>query len=119
MIVNTMRGGRPALMQWVSVLLITAGTVVFMLFKEGMDDVTQQQTSMIGGGLLLFALFCDGLTGTLEDEAIKAMEWKHGQGTFDLMYWINYFACPFAALYILLSGEIGLVRSPKSRRHLL
>ena len=45
----------------------------------GMDSANEQQTSMIGGGLLLFALFRDGLTGALEDEAIKAMEWKHGQ----------------------------------------
>ena len=34
---------------------------------------------------------------------------RHGDGTFDLMYWINFWAVPPVAAYLVLSGEAAAV----------
>jgi hypothetical protein len=34
---------------------------------------------------------------------------RHGDGTFDLMYWINFWAVPPVAAYLVLTGEAAAV----------
>ena len=79
MAVNRCAGKRHSWMQYTQVSLITAGVVMFMFYREGMDDKEQQANTLQGAALLLIALGFDGLTGHLEDAVIKEMEWKHGQ----------------------------------------
>jgi hypothetical protein len=79
MAVNRCAGKRHSWMQYTQVSLITAGVVMFMLYREGMEEKEAQANTMQGAALLFFALGFDGLTGHLEDAVIKEMEWKHGQ----------------------------------------
>ena len=114
MAVNRLAGKKHSWMQYSSVSLITAGVVLFMMYREGMDHVEEQQNSLSGAVLLFFALGFDGLTGHLEDGVIKEMEWKHGQGTFDLMLYINLYAIPICVAYIVGNGELGILVSMSS-----
>jgi len=106
MAVNRCAGKRHSWMQYTQVSLITAGVVMFMLYREGMEEKEAQANTMQGAALLFFALGFDGLTGHLEDAVIKEMEWKHGQGTFDLMLFINVYSIPFCLTYLITNGEL-------------
>ena len=111
MAVNRLAGKRHSWMQYTQVSLITAGVVMFMMYREGMDDKQAQANTWTGAVMLLFALAFDGLTGHLEDSVIKEMEWKHGQGTFDLMLFINVYSIPFCLVYIVANNEVGTLLS--------
>ena len=79
MAVNRCAGKRHSWTQYTQVSLITAGVVMFMLYREGMEEKEAQANTVQGATLLFLALGFDGLTGHLEDAVIKEMEWKHGQ----------------------------------------
>ena len=65
MAVNRLAGKKHSWMQYSSVSLITAGVVLFMMYREGMDHVEEQQHSLSGAVLLFFAL------------PIRAVEYGH------------------------------------------
>jgi drug/metabolite transporter (DMT)-like permease len=76
------------------------------------------QASSLGWILLLLALAFDGVTGHLEDAVIKDMEWRHGQGTFELMLHINFFVRRIFALCVcpLLYNPGPRFRRSETRR---
>ena len=57
--------------------------------------------------MLLGSLVFDGTTGAIEDKVIGGMGWKHGEGTFDLMYFINLYSLPLLLAGMVASGEMG------------
>eukprot|EP01048_Picozoa_sp_COSAG05_P006822 COSAG05_NODE_460_length_9597_cov_8.288798_8_plen_399_part_00 len=112
MVVNRMAGKKHTYIQYISVVLITVGVVVFSWVPKNVAKPDAEVPSLLGMGLvptpmglggflLLGALFFDGVTGHLEDQVIKEMEWKRGQGTFDLMLQINFYSTPICLLYLV------------------
>jgi UDP-galactose transporter B1 len=59
-----------ALKEYVSVLLITAGIVIFQLGKASSPKASssQQENSYYGLGLLFLSLTLDGITGSQQEE---------------------------------------------------
>jgi len=106
MAMNFVFGKRYTVSQYASVMLIVGGTCVFMLYKPGKGGGAGATTA-VGAVLLVLSLLCDGTTGALEDKVLAVLGWKHGEGTFDLMYNINLYAAPLAFTGLVASGGVG------------
>lgn len=117
MVVGLFLGKSYQLKKYVSVLVLSIGVAVFLLgtahekqhkavqTNEIHDHVPHNERTpnmVLGFSLLLLSLLFDGATGALED---KFMEQYH-IGAFDLMYTVNIYKCIFAAIGMVVMGEI-------------
>lgn len=118
MLVGLFLGKKYALKKYVSVVVLSIGVAVFLVgtahekqhhkavqTNEIRDHVAVHERTpnvFLGFSLLLLSLLFDGATGALED---KYMEQYH-IGAFDLMYTVNVYKCVFAAVGMVVMGEI-------------
>lgn len=117
MVVGLFLGKSYQLKKYVSVLVLSIGVAVFLVgtahekqhkavqTNEIHDHVPHHERTpnmLLGFSLLLLSLLFDGATGALED---KFMEQYH-IGAFDLMYTVNIYKCIFAAIGMVVMGEI-------------
>lgn len=117
MIMGLFLGKSYALKKYVSVVVLSIGVAVFLVGTAHEKQHKAVQTNEIhehhhvhertpnvflGFSLLLISLLFDGATGALED---KYMEQFH-IGAFDLMYAVNMYKCVFAAIGMVVMGEI-------------
>jgi UDP-galactose transporter B1 len=117
MVVGLFLGKSYALKKYVSVVVLSIGVAVFLVgtahekqhkavqTNEIHDHVAAHERTpnvLLGFSLLLLSLLFDGATGALED---KYMEQYH-IGAFDLMYTVNIYKCIFAAIGMVVMGEI-------------
>jgi UDP-galactose transporter B1 len=87
--------------QYVSATVITLGIIIFNVFDSGKKG-KETQTTLIGLALILLSLFCDGMTGSKQNEARK----KFNPASFDMMEACNKIAWILALAYALLSLEL-------------
>ncbi|KAF1333965.1 Drug/metabolite transporter, partial [Globisporangium splendens] len=117
MLVGLVLGKSYALKKYVSVVVLSVGVAVFLVgtahekqhkavqTNEIHDHVQHHERTpniWLGFSLLLLSLLFDGATGALED---KYME-KYHIGAFDLMYTVNIYKSVFAAIGMVVMGEI-------------
>lgn len=117
MLVGLFLGKSYALKKYVSVFVLSIGVAVFLMgtahekqhkavqTNEIHDHVPHHERTpniFLGFSLLLLSLLFDGATGALED---KYME-KYHIGAFDLMYTVNIYKSIFAAIGMVVMGEI-------------
>lgn len=117
MVVGLFLGKSYQLKKYVSVFVLSIGVAVFLVgtahekqhkavqTNEIHDHVPHNERTpnvLLGFSLLLLSLLFDGATGALED---KFMEQYH-IGAFDLMYTVNIYKCIFAAIGMVVMGEI-------------
>lgn len=93
------RGRKYSRREYFSVLLITIGVALFS-FKKSKPGTTDT-TSRLGVILLLSSLFCDGITGPLQERLVQ----KYKPTSHQLMLWQNVAACIWLNIPLLLSGE--------------
>jgi UDP-galactose transporter B1 len=108
-LMSTLMGKKYSAGQYVAILLIVGGVAMFNLFKDTSKDTGKASTTF-GLVLVLISLGFDGLTGALEDKVISKLGWGHGKGTFQLMYYINFYSVPIAFCAVLLDqgGELSI-----------
>ena len=61
------------------------------MFTLGGASGNKKQTDNTATGLIMLAvsLIMDGATGAMEDKVLEETQWAKGEGTFDLMMFIN------------------------------
>jgi len=101
---NFFLGKRYSTMVYISVMLLCGGVSMFMLGGDASKGGGRSDT-MFGMVILAISLVFDGLTGALEDKALDIMGWSHGQGTFDLMYFINLWSIPVSIVGMVLAQD--------------
>eukprot|EP00171_Calliarthron_tuberculosum_P018073 IDg18073t1 len=92
------RGRRYAARDFACVGLITAGVALFSYKPRA---AAAAPTSSLGIGLLLLSLFCDGITGPLQERLVV----RHQPSTHQLMLWQNACACAWLLVALVVSGE--------------
>lgn len=113
------RGRKYSVREYMCVLLITAGVGMFS-YRPEKAAASEAPTSALGVGLLLASLFCDGLTGPLQERLVARLS----PGTHQLMLWQNVCACAWLTGALGLSGEgtralSFVVRHPAVLRHIM
>lgn len=98
------RGRRYTTRDFARVGLITAGVAMFSYKPKAASGAT---TSSLGVALLLLSLFCDGVTGPLQERLVA----RHKPSTHQLMMWQNVCACLWLFVALVVSGEgVGALR---------
>lgn len=83
------------------VLLITLGVILFSYkSKKGGSD-SAQSSSWLGVVLLVASLFMDGVTGPLQERLVA----RFSPSTHQLMFWQNFTAAAWLAVALAISGE--------------
>jgi UDP-galactose transporter B1 len=117
MLVGLVLGKTYALKKYVSVVVLSVGVAVFLVgtahekqhkavqSNEIHDHVPHHERTpniWLGFSLLVLSLLFDGATGALEDKYRE----KYHIGAFDLMYALNIYKSVFAAIGMVVMGEI-------------
>lgn len=84
---------------YVTVVCVTVGLVIFNLFKKTNKDVSQSST-LLGLILLAVSLFCDGLTGPRQDRLLARH--KSQLSPDILMFYTNIFASIWSLILCLI-----------------
>ncbi|KAF0687980.1 Aste57867_20361 [Aphanomyces stellatus] len=87
--------------EYVSVILITAGIVVFQLGKESPQGKATQENSVYGLGLLFLSLFLDGLTGSGQEQMVQELK----PSVHQQMLYTNVWAVIYTGVGCLVSGH--------------
>lgn len=93
------RGRRYTRRDFACVGLITAGVAMFS-YKPA-AAAAAAPTSSLGIALLLLSLFCDGITGPLQERLVA----RRQPSTHQLMLWQNACACAWLLVALGVSGE--------------
>ncbi|RHY01851.1 hypothetical protein DYB25_005858 [Aphanomyces astaci] len=92
--------------EYVSVILITAGIVIFQLGKDsskGSGKQQQTENSVYGLGLLFVSLFLDGLTGSGQEQMVE----QHKPSVHQQMLNTNVWAIYQSLLYFSICSALG------------
>ncbi|ETW09809.1 hypothetical protein H310_00287 [Aphanomyces invadans] len=88
--------------EYVSVILITAGIVIFQLGKDSSKGGKQQtENSVYGLGLLFTSLFLDGLTGSGQEQMVEL----HKPSVHQQMLNTNIWAVIYTGIGCLVTGH--------------
>lgn len=105
-IMNVIRGKRYPWQEYVAVLLLCGGVVLFTV--GGAKNKQQAENTTYGIIILAISLVLDGATGALEDRVVEELGWKHGEGTFDLMMFINLWSIPTTVIVMVCVGDFSI-----------
>lgn len=111
MILGVWLGRRYNRLQYLCTIVICVGVALFNLFSSSASGARVAGENQLPGLLLIvLALILDGGTGAFEDKLVKEMNWSHGgEGTLNLMYYINLTAIPLSLFFTLtMEGTAGL-----------
>ncbi|ETV80537.1 hypothetical protein H257_06794 [Aphanomyces astaci] len=90
--------------EYVSVILITAGIVIFQLGKDsskGSGKQQQTENSVYGLGLLFVSLFLDGLTGSGQEQMVE----QHKPSVHQQMLNTNVWAVIYTGIGCVITGH--------------
>ena len=115
-LISTCMGTRYTCGEYLAVILIVAGVAIFNMYRTGKGGGASLEErgissadNAVGLALVGMSLLFDGLTGALEDKVVKQLGWGHGKGTFQLMFYINFFCIPISLFGVVLEqGGLSL-----------
>jgi UDP-galactose transporter B1 len=105
-------GAKPGAQKIVSVLVMTAGIGIFLVYKPSKKGVSGAGLEMtadtaLGLGLVLAALVCDGVYGPYQNRICKEAKAKSGEdlSPYHLMFNMNFYQGVFAL--VMVGGKVA------------
>ncbi|DAZ93668.1 TPA: hypothetical protein N0F65_008176 [Lagenidium giganteum] len=116
MLMGVCLGKKYAIKKYLSVVILSVGVAVFLVGTAHEKQARAAQSNevhthqehgktpnlFLGFSLLMVSLVLDGATGALEDKFLA----QYHVGAFDLMYTVNIWKSGFAALGMVVNGEL-------------